>query len=157
MSPVGPLLLAADADGICALVLEGQKYADRHIPKGAVLTAVGDSLILQAACRWLGDYFSGKCPDPAEISLSYSGTAFQKRVWQQLLTIPYGKTTTYGALARQLGSGAQAVGNAVGRNPISILIPCHRVLGADGSLTGYAGGLDAKYQLLTLEGVQLSP
>ena len=108
--------------------------------------------------RWLDLYFAGKEPHfmPA---LSPDGTAFQQAVWEILRTIPYGETTTYGAIAKRLEKNtgkrmsAQAVGGAVGRNPISILIPCHRVIGADGGLTGYAGGLDKKEYLLGLEGI----
>jgi len=154
-APVGELILAANQTGLCALVLSGQKYQQRHIPDHAQAGKATDSPILQDACRWLDAYFAGKRPHVEQLPLAPLGTAFQKCVWQQLLTIPYGKTTTYGKLATQLGSGAQAVGNAVGRNPISILIPCHRVLGADGSLVGYAGGLAAKRQLLMLEGILL--
>ena len=105
--------------------------------------------------RWLKDYFARKNPE-IQISLSPSGTDFQQAVWKLLLEIPYGKTTTYGDIAARLSSGekkaaAQAVGGAVGHNPISLLIPCHRVLGADGNLTGYAGGLEKKGALLELE------
>ena len=101
--------------------------------------------------RWLDIYFSGHEPDFMP-PLSLTGTAFQQRVWKELLTIPYGQTVTYGELARRLGCrSAQAVGGAVGRNPISIIVPCHRVIGANGNLTGYAGGLDKKRALLTLE------
>ena len=107
---------------------------------------------------WLDGYFSG---NPAELSfpLNPHGTSFQKQVWEILLTVPYGKTTTYGAIAREIAlrtgkekMSAQAVGQAVGANPISILIPCHRVVGANGKLTGYAGGLDKKEWLLRHEG-----
>ena len=102
---------------------------------------------------WLDAYFAGKAPEVSGLPLSPKGTAFQKKVWQELLNIPYGTTNTYGALAGRLGSSARAVGSAVGRNPISIVIPCHRVLAADGSLTGYAGGLENKEKLLQLEGI----
>ena len=95
---------------------------------------------------------SGDAP-AAALPLAPKGTEFQRRVWQALRAIPYGRTTTYGALAVQLGSSARAVGGAVGRNPLSILIPCHRVLGVDGSLTGYAGGPENKAKLLRLEGI----
>ena len=105
---------------------------------------------------WLEAYFSGKKPEMT-IPLAPDGTEFQQAVWKLLREIPYGKTTTYGAIAKRLSSSgkraaAQAVGGAVGHNPISLLIPCHRVLGADGSLTGYAGGLEKKRALLELEG-----
>ena len=107
--------------------------------------------------RWLDLYFAGKEPDFSP-ALNPTGTAFQMSVWAILQTIPFGETTTYGAIARRLEEqtkkrmSAQAVGGAVGRNPISIIVPCHRVIGADGSLTGYAGGLDKKEYLLRTEG-----
>ena len=101
---------------------------------------------------WLDRYFAGERPDPSEIRLAPEGSQFQRKVWDELLKIPYGTTDTYGAIARRLHSGSQAVGGAVGRNPISIIIPCHRVLGADGSLTGYAAGLAVKEKLLEIEG-----
>lgn len=147
-SPLGMLTIAADDKAITALVMAGQKNEHRHIPEG---TAEGETPLLARAAAWLDDYFAGKAPDPARLPLSPEGTVFQKRVWRELLTIPYGKTATYGELARRLGSSARAVGGAVGRNPISILIPCHRVIGADGALTGYDGGLERKRRLLALE------
>ena len=113
--------------------------------------------IFQTARRWLDVYFSGQKPD-FQVPLHFQGTAFQKEVWEILLSIPYGGTTTYGAIAKQLAAkrglphlSAQAVGSAVGHNKISIIVPCHRVIGADGSLTGYAGGIWRKEKLLALE------
>ena len=147
-SPLGILTIAANEKAITALVMAGQKNEHRHIPEG---TAEGETPLLARAAAWLDDYFAGKAPDPARLPLSPAGTEYQKRVWRELLTIPYGKTATYGELARRLGSSARAVGGAVGRNPISILIPCHRVIGADGALTGYDGGLERKRRLLALE------
>ena len=108
--------------------------------------------MLRRARCWLDDYFAGKNPDASALPLSPKGTAFQRAVWQELRKIPYGETESYGALAARLGSSARAVGSAVGRNPLSIIIPCHRVLAADGGLTGYAGGLENKKKLLRLEG-----
>ena len=105
---------------------------------------------LSAALCWLEEYFRGKEPT-IKVKLAPEGTPFQKRVWEELLTIPYGETLSYGELARRLGSSPRAVGSAVGRNPISLLIPCHRVLGSDGSLTGYAGGIERKKFLLEQE------
>ena len=105
---------------------------------------------MEQAVRWLDDYFSGNIPN-APPDLAPSGTPFQLRVWKSLLTIPYGQTVTYGQLAGQLDSSPRAIGAAVGRNPISLLIPCHRVVGSQNRLTGYAGGLDRKQYLLTLE------
>jgi methylated-DNA-[protein]-cysteine S-methyltransferase len=118
----------------------------------------GNDPVLDAAQAWLEDYFVGKRPEPARLPLNPKGTEFQKAVWRLLLEIPYGQVTTYGALAAKLAQerggrmSAQAIGGAVGRNPISIIIPCHRVIGADGRLTGYAGGLWRKEALLRLEG-----
>ena len=148
-SPVGMLTVAAEGGAITALVLDGQKYAERHL---AGIGAERETPPLLAARQWLDAYFAGENPDVTALTLAPKGTAFQQAVWQALLRIPYGGTTTYGALAAVLGSSPRAVGGAVGRNPISILIPCHRVLAADGGLAGYAGGLEAKRTLLRLEG-----
>ena len=148
-SPVGMLTVAAEGGAITALVLDGQKYAERHL---AGIGAERETPPLLAARQWLDAYFAGENPDVTALTLAPKGTAFQQAVWQALLRIPYGGTTTYGALAAMLRSSPRAVGSAVGRNPISILIPCHRVLAADGSLAGYAGGLEAKRTLLRLEG-----
>lgn len=149
-SPLGMLTVAEENGVLTALVIEGQKYAERHL---AGEGREQETPLLRAARRWLDGYFSGRNPDPAALPLSPGGTTFQQRVWRELQRIPYGETETYGALARRLGSSARAVGSAVGRNPLSILIPCHRVLAADGGLTGYAGGLENKKKLLRLEGI----
>ena len=148
-SPIGRLTLAAEGDKLTGLWLEGQRYDAKTLTRDAVEES---NLTLQQAFRWLDRYFAGARPDPGELPLSPSGTAFQRRVWRRLLDIPYGKRTTYGEVAKQLGgTSPRAVGGAVGRNPISILIPCHRVVGADGSLTGYAGGVERKRWLLEFE------
>lgn len=149
-SPLGTLTIAAAGDAITALVIEGQNYADRHL---AGEGKARRTPVLLAAKDWLDAYFSGGNPDPDALRIDPAGTEFQKRVWLELQRIPYGTTVSYGALAERLGSSARAVGGAVGRNPVSILIPCHRVVGADGSLTGYAGGVENKRRLLRLEGV----
>lgn len=153
-SPIGEMLLEADEAGLTGLWFEGQKSCARR-PEGA--REEGDSPLLAETRRWLDVYFAGREPDFA-VPLHMTGTAFQMEVWALLCTIPYGRTTTYGELARQLAAqrglprmSAQAVGGAVGRNKISIIVPCHRVVGADGSLTGYAGGIDRKAKLLALE------
>ena len=153
-SPLGRILLAADEAGLTGLWFEGQKYFARSLQKEQ---EEKETPIFEQAKRWLDLYFSGKEPD-ISVPLHLLGTDFQKKVWEILRTIPYGHTMTYGEIARQLAAengssrmSAQAVGGAVGRNPISILVPCHRVVGASGSLTGYAGGLDRKVKLLTLE------
>ena len=152
-SPLGVLTVTAEGGTLTALVIDGQKYADRHL---AGEGKERETPVLHAARRYGAAYFAGEIPDLSDLPLSPKGTVFQRKVWQELLKIPYGATDTYGALAGRLGSSARAVGSAVGRNPISIIIPCHRVLASDGSLTGYAGGLENKEKLLRLEGV-LSP
>ena len=151
-SPLGAITLAADGDALAGLWLEGQKY----FGAGRALTP-GDAPALALARDWLDRYFAGERPAPRELSLAPAGTEFQRAVWALLCEIPYGETSTYGALARRMPGGMtspRAVGAAVGRNPISIIIPCHRVLGADGSLTGYAGGLERKRWLLEFEGAR---
>ena len=151
-SPLGMLTVAAEGEALTAVVFEGQKYARQHL---AGEGQERETPVLRAARLWLDAYFAGERPDPAALPLSPRGTEFQRAVWRELGTIPYGETRSYGALARRLGSSARAVGSAVGRNPISLVIPCHRVLGAKGALTGYAGGLDRKERLLALESVSL--
>ena len=148
-SPLGMLTVAAEDGALTALVIEGQKYADRHL---AGEGRECETPVLHKARCWLDDYFAGENPDASALPLSPKGTAFQQAVWRELRKIPYGETESYGAVAARLGSSARAVGSAVGRNPISLIIPCHRVLAADGGLTGYAGGLENKKKLLRLEG-----
>ena len=155
-SPMGGILLAGDGNGLTGLWFEGQKYFARHLDKEQEEREIP---LFELAKGWLDVYFSGREPD-FSVPLHLMGTAFQKEVWEILRSIPYGHTMTYGEIAKQLAEkrglphmSAQAVGGAVGRNPISILVPCHRVVGADGSLTGYAGGIDKKGRLLKLEGV----
>ena len=158
-SPLGEVLLSADDMGLSGLWFVGQRYFARTLPSGA---ASGETPVLTASKRWLDCYFSGKRPDFLP-PLHLIGTDFQQAVWNLLLEIPYGQTVTYGALARtlaqQLGKpamSAQAVGAAVGRNPVSVIVPCPRVVGAGGNLTGYAGGVERKLQLLQLEGADLT-
>ena len=148
-SPLGELTLASDGVSLTGLWIKGQKYFGGDAQRWEVQENLP---VFAAVSRWLDDYFAGEEPDPAELPLNPSGTAFRQAVWQDLLTIPYGETVTYGELAGRIGCGSpRAVGSAVGRNPISIIIPCHRVLGADGSLTGYAGGIECKRWLLAHE------
>lgn len=150
-SPLGPILLAADETGLTGLWFEGQKYFPSFL---GVDYQEKETPVLTETARWLDVYFSGKDPDILP-PLHPQGSPFRQAVWNILLTIPRGQTMTYGEIARRLGvHSAQAVGGAVGHNPISILIPCHRVVGSDGSLTGYAGGLDRKTRLLQLEGAR---
>lgn len=149
-SPAGPLLLASDGNAITGLWLEKQKYAAAGLDPGAIENAALP--VFQEAAAWLEAYFARKERPPLP-ALAPAGSGFQQSVWKLLLEIPYGQTRTYGDLAKTLGSSPRAVGGAVGHNPISILIPCHRVIGTDGSLTGYAGGVEKKKFLLELEGV----
>lgn len=156
-SPLGGILLAADDAGLTGLWFEGQKYFALGLDKDCVANEIP---LFETAKRWLDLYFSGAVPN-FTVPLHITGTAFQKEVWEILSAIPYGQTTTYGEIAKRLAvkrglphMSAQAVGGAVSRNKISILIPCHRVTGSDGSLTGYAGGIDKKQALLILEGAR---
>lgn len=153
-SPLGELTLAADEDALCGLWLPGQKYFGSGLLEAAIRR---EELPVFALARdWLERYFQGERPSPGELPLRPAGTRFRQAVWRRLLEIPYGQVTTYGRLAAALGgTSPRAVGGAVGHNPISIVIPCHRVVGGDGSLTGYAGGVPAKKWLLTLEGAHL--
>lgn len=153
-SPLGGMLLAADDAGLTGLWFEGQKHFARGLEAAHEERALP---LFDEARRWLDQYFSGREPDFTP-PLHLLGTAFEREVWAILRAVPYGRTTTYGEIAAQLARqrglahmSAQAVGCAVGRNPISVIVPCHRVLGADGSLTGYAGGLERKRRLLALE------
>lgn len=153
-SPLGGILLAADETGLTGLWFDGQKYFASDLPAERVEQ---NTPALSEAKRWLDIYFTGKEPDFMP-PLHPIGSAFRRSVWDILLRIPYGQTTTYGEIARQLAEkqgrpriAAQAVGGAVGHNKISIIIPCHRVVGTNGSLTGYAGGVDKKVKLLEWE------
>lgn len=150
-SPLGSVLLAADQTGLTGLWFVGQKYFP-SFSDGDFFE--NETPVLTEAKHWLSLYFSGKEPDFLP-PLHPQGSSFRQAVWNVLLTIPRGQTMTYGEIARRLNvRSAQAVGGAVGHNPISILIPCHRVVGSDGSLTGYAGGLARKEWLLHLEGAR---
>ena len=153
-SPIGNILLAADEIGLTGLWFEGQKYFALYLDKEHEEKEIP---IFEKAKEWLDIYFAGKEPD-FTVPLHFTGTDFQNEVWEILCAIPCGRTMTYGEIAKQVASkkglprmSAQAVGGAVGRNGISILVPCHRVVGANGSLTGYAGGIDKKIKLLQLE------
>lgn len=156
-SPVGHLTLASDGESLNGLWMQGQKYfgmADK-----VEMTEKDDLPVFEAAKGWLDRYFSGKRPAISELPLAPVGSDFRQEVWKLLCEIPYGATTTYGEIAKKLsksGMSAQAVGGAVGHNPISIIIPCHRVVGSSGSLTGYAGGIEKKIWLLKHEGVDMT-
>ena len=153
-SPLGRILLAADEEGLSGLWFDKGKYYAHSLDK---VHEEKSTPVLEAAREWLDVYFSGKDPGPFD-NIHMIGTQFQKSVWKILLTIPYGKTMTYGEIAAGIAAerglshmSSRAVGGAVGHNEISIIIPCHRVIGSDGSLTGYAGGVERKESLLRLE------
>lgn len=153
-SPLGGILLAADEIGLTGVWFDGEKYFAAGLPAEH---REQETAVLTETSRWLDLYFSGSEPDFLP-PLHPVGSAFRQAVWDILLQIPYGRTMTYGEIARQLAQkrgmakmSAQAVGGAVGHNEIAILIPCHRVVGTNGSLTGYAGGIDKKKKLLELE------
>ena len=157
-SPLGEIMLASDGESLCGLWFKGQKYfadsldddyEDKYLP------------IFDETIKWLDIYFSGKTPDFTP-KIKMKTTAFRKTVWEILLTIPYGQTMTYGEIAKKIAKqkglskmSAQAVGSAVAHNSISLIIPCHRVIGTNGNLTGYAGGIDKKIKLLTLEKIKV--
>ncbi|MDL2298335.1 methylated-DNA--[protein]-cysteine S-methyltransferase [Synergistaceae bacterium OttesenSCG-928-D05] len=160
-SPVGVITLACDGDNLVGLWMEGQKYhgdtiLEEMIPKN-------DIPIFDTAKKWLDRYFAGEKPAVSELPLAPIGGAFRQEVWRILCEIPYGEVITYGDIAKKMAvklnkqsMSSQAVGGAVGHNPVSIVIPCHRVVGSSGSLTGYAGGVGIKKKLLELDGVDVS-
>ena len=150
-TPLGALHLVCDGECLTGAFFEGQQY----FPAGAAeWTAVGDHALLESAARQVESYFAGTIK-AFELPLAASGTEFQQKVWKALIAIPHGTVTSYGDVARALGlpQASRAVGAAIGRNPLSLVVPCHRVIGANGSLTGYAGGLGAKEFLLRHEGI----
>ena len=157
-SPLGGITMASDGISLTGLWFDGQ----RHFPAGPG-EGRGETLpVFEQACHWLDIYFSGRAPGFTP-PLSLQSTPFRQAVWSILLSIPYGRTATYGEIADRIagqkGAGrisARAVGRAVGLNPVSIIVPCHRVVGAGGNLTGYAGGLDKKARLLEMEGMDMS-
>lgn len=158
-SPLGEITAAAEGDALTGLWFVGQKY---YPPKTDAWDYAPEHPVFIKLSHWLERYFEGEKNIPLP-GLEPKGTSFQKAVWELLLEIPYGSVTTYGEIAKKLAKSrgllsmsAQAVGGAVGHNPISILIPCHRVVGTGGSLTGYAGGLDKKKALLHIEGADLT-
>ena len=152
-SPLGDITLASDGNALTGLWFDGQRHFGETLAERPQEKSL---LVFEEAERWLDRYFSGGIPDFTP-PLLLRGTLFRRLVWEQLLRIPYGGTVTYGQLAERLSAqtgrrvSARAVGGAVGHNPVSLIIPCHRVIGADGSLTGYAGGTDRKAELLRME------
>lgn len=156
-SPIGTIFLSSDGTSITGLWFEDQKYFKYSVRNSEAVAA--KLPVFVKTKKWLTRYFNGREPKISELPLNPKGTEFQKTVWELLCEIPYGQTTTYGQLSNKVAErmgkksmAAQAVGQAVGHNPISIIIPCHRVMGTDGSFTGYAGGINRKYFLLGIEG-----
>ncbi len=158
-SPLGLLLLASEKEQLKGLWIEGQKYYTATLTDACEQR---ETPLLTSVSRWLDSYFAAKRPDPNQLPLAPKGSAFRQLVWNLLLEIPYGQVVTYRQIAQKAAQrmgrpsmSAQAVGGAVGHNPISIIIPCHRVVGSDHTLVGYAGGLEKKQWLLTLEGISI--
>ena len=159
-SPLGSCLIVADEQNLVGLWLEGQKY---YYPSDETLQEDDNNIVLKKTKLWLEHYFAGCNPSISEIPLNPIGSDFRQDVWEILKTIPYGEVMTYGDIAKMIAKkhnkdkmSAQAVGGAVGHNPISIIVPCHRVIGRNGNLTGYAGGIQKKIWLLQHEGVDVS-
>lgn len=155
-SPVGNLMLVSDGDNLVGLYMENQKYYLNGLKQE--LTSKDNLQVFENTKKWLDRYFEKEKPSIKEIPIAPKGGEFRQKVWKILCEIPYGQTITYGKIAKRIAKqmnkekmSAQAVGNAVGHNPISIIIPCHRVIGKNGSLTGYAGGIERKKMLLELE------
>ncbi len=154
-SPLGTIIVAATSQGLAGLWFDGQRHLPQELTGAPVWPVDEEHPVLKKVMAQLAEYFAGQRSQfDVPLDLSY-GTAFQQSVWQALLAIPQGGTASYGEVSHRIGKPAavRAVGAAVGRNPVSIIVPCHRVMGANGSLTGYAGGLDRKSALLRLEGV----
>lgn len=155
-------MILAEKDGALAgLWFERQRYFPKML-EGKLVNS-DDSPTLDAAIKWLDRYFAGEKPAASELHLAPTGTDFQRRVWKELCAIPYGEVVTYGSIAKKLAAergrvkmSAQAVGGAVGHNPISVIIPCHRVIGSNGNLVGYAGGIERKIALLEHEKVDIT-
>ncbi len=160
-SPMGTITLACEGNNLIGLWLDSQKYHGSKILEKA--TEKNDLQAFHSTKKWLDKYFTGKKPDISELPLAPIGGEFRQDIWKILCEIPYGKVITYNDIAKKMAKkrskermSCQAVGGAVGHNPISIIIPCHRVVGSNGSLTGYAGGIDKKIKLLELEGVDMA-
>ena len=156
-SPIGGMTLASDGDSLIGLWFNGQKHFASSL-NGEFVEKILP--VFEETIHWLDTYFGGKAPDFVP-PLSLRGTPFQKEIWEILLSIPYGETMTYGEIAQIIANkrglprmSAQAVGGAVGRNPVSLIVPCHRVVGSNGQLTGYAGGIDKKAKLLSMEKIR---
>lgn len=158
-SPIGRIALASNGNELTGLWFYGQKYFADNLPERHEEKELP---IFAQTKKWLDVYFSGKSPDFTPPIAMDGISPFRKRVWEIMIAIPFGKTSTYGQIAKQIEretekrASAQAVGGAVGHNSISLIIPCHRVVGTNGSFTGYAGGIDKKMELLKLEGIDVS-
>ena len=158
-SPIGGITLASNGAELTGLWFDGQKYFADTLPKEYQKK---DLPVFEQTKKWLDIYFSGKAPDFTPPLMFIGISQFRKRVWEVMLNIPFGQTSTYGKIAKQIGAetgkkvSPQAVGGAVGHNSISLIIPCHRVVGTNGSFTGYAGGINKKIELLKMEGVDIS-
>lgn len=159
-SPLGKILLVSNESNLVGLWLEGQKYFLDNLTQKVILN--DEIKILVKTKKWLDRYFDGEKPKIEELELEPRGSDFRQEVWKLLCEIPYGEVTTYGKIAKKVAKkvnkekmSSQAIGGAIGHNPISIIIPCHRVVGANGNLTGYAGGIDKKIKLLQLEKVNM--
>jgi methylated-DNA-[protein]-cysteine S-methyltransferase len=160
-SPLGEITLASDGKNLTGLWFAGQKYHGAVVYKGMVKKA--GVPVFDLAREWLNGYFKGGNPLISDLPLAPAGTEFRQMVWRILCRIPYGELTSYGDIARKAAAitgknriSSRAVGGALGHNPVSIIIPCHRVVGAGGSLTGYGGGIERKIKLLELEGVDMT-
>ena len=160
-SPIGKIMLASDGDNLVGAWIDGQKYFAQSLKDDLVEN--NNLEVFKFTTDWLNRYFNAKCPHCSELPLAPKGNEFRQFVWQILCDIPYGEVTTYGEIAKEVAKhygktkmSAQAVGGAVGHNPISIIIPCHRVVGANGNLTGYAGGINLKIKLLEHEDIDIS-
>ena len=160
-TPIGKITMASDGTNLIGLWMDGQKYFCSTVKEEMAVQE--DLPVFQKTRDWLERYFAGKKPAISELPLAPAGSDFRQEIWKMLCEIPYGEVTTYGALAKKMAEklgrsrmSAQAVGGAVSHNPISIIIPCHRIVGTNGSLTGYAGGIDKKIRLLELEGVDMT-
>lgn len=154
-SPLGTMLLRAEGTCLTGVFFAGQKYYPANVAGSSGEASPQEAAVLERAAQELAEYFAGK-RDAFTVPVRFAGSPFQQRVWQALQDIPCGATASYGDLAGALGlppTHARAVGGAVGRNPLSVIVPCHRVLGTAGTLTGYAGGIERKRALLRREGV----
>lgn len=154
-SPIGEIIIALEGNDLCGLWFSGQKHFLARYK--CAMRFVSDNENILKVKSWLDDYFSGNNPDISKLKIRLDGTNFEKRVWEILKSIPYGKVVTYKDIATSLNTKAyQAIGGAVSRNPISIIIPCHRVVGTNNKITGYDGGIDKKLKLLELEGIDIT-